>query len=170
VSWIVSLRGFREERGKRSVWEGILHSKDPTTFVIVLEDTAALIGIAIAAVGIALASWLEAPAFDAIASILIGVLLLCVGMVLGRETRSLLLGESASRDVVDSVRRIACAQPGVVDVSGPRTMHLGPESVHVDLDVHVADPCDAVDIARRIEAAVTDKHPEIRRVSLRFPA
>jgi cation diffusion facilitator family transporter len=170
ASWLVSLRGFRKERGERGVWEGILWSKDPTTFVVVLEDTAALIGIAIAAIGVALASWLDAPAFDAIASILIGVLLVCVGMVLGHETRSLLLGESASREVVDSVRQIAAAQAGVVDVRATRTMHLGPELVHVDLDVNIADPCTAVDVVRRIEDAVTRAHPVIRRVSVRFPA
>jgi len=170
ASWLVSMHGFREERGNRTVWEGIRHSKDPTTFVVVLEDSAALVGIAIAAIGITLAYWLHQPAFDAIASILIGVLLLGIGMVLGRETRSLLTGEAATGEVIDSVRRIACAQPGVVDVSSTRTMQLGPELVHVDLDVRVADPCTAVDIARRIEAAVTDKHPEIRRVPMRFPA
>jgi cation diffusion facilitator family transporter len=169
ISWLISLRGFRQIRRGRGVWETIEHSKDPTTFVVVLEDTAALLGIAVAAVGLALAHWLHAPAFDAIASIAIGVLLVIVGIVLGRETWSLLLGESASREVIESIRALAKAQPGVVDVRGPRTMHIGPESVHVDIDVSVDASASAVMVSRGIEAAVREKHPYVLRVSVRFP-
>ncbi len=169
VSWLISLRGFRRERGKRGIWEAIQRTKDPTTFVVVLEDSAALLGILIAAAGIALAKVFDQPAFDATASILIGLLLVASGIVLGRETWSLLLGESASREMVESIRTIARTQEGVVDVRMPRTMHLGPELVHVDLDVCLEPEASGVDASRRIEAAVRERHPEVRRVSLRFP-
>jgi cation diffusion facilitator family transporter len=169
ISWLVSVRAFRRIRGKRGTWEAIRRSKDPPTFVVILEDTAALAGIVAAAIGLALAYRFDAPWCDGAASIAIGALLVLVGIVLGRETRSLLLGESAAREVVESIRQIACAQPGVVDVRLPRTMHLGPELVHVDLDVRLDGDQDAIEASRRIEAAVRAKHPEIRRVSLRFP-
>ena len=169
ISWVVSLRGFRRVRGTRGVWEAIERSKDPTTFIVVLEDAAALVGILLAAAGITLARWLDAPVFDAVASILIGVLLLAVGAILGRETWSLLLGESAARAVVQSIRDLARAQPGVRDVRMPRTMHLGPELVHVDLDVWLDPSSNAEEISRRIEAAVQERHPQVRRVSFRFP-
>lgn len=168
-SWIVALRGFRKARGRRGIWDAIKRSKDPPTFVVVLEDSAALLGIAAAAAGLALSYWLHAPAFDAIASMVIGVLLLVVGVILGRETRSLLLGESASRETVDSIQALASAQPGVVDVRRPRTMHIGPDRVHVDLDVKVDPSASAVDISRQIEAAVCSAHPRVKHVSVRFP-
>jgi cation diffusion facilitator family transporter len=169
TSWLVALRGFRKARRGRGIWEAIKRSKDPTTFIVVLEDSAALLGLVVAAVGLVLAHWLRAPIFDAIASIVIGVLLVIVGIVLGRETWSLLLGESASREVIESIHALAKAQPGVRDARTPRTMHLGPELVHVDLDLAVEPSASAVDVSRRIEAAVREKHPEIRHVSVRFP-
>jgi divalent metal cation (Fe/Co/Zn/Cd) transporter len=169
ISWTVAFREFRKIRRGRGVWEAIQRSKDPTTFVVVLEDSAAILGIAAAATGLMLAHWLHQPAFDAIASIVIGVLLMAVGVVLGRETWSLLLGESASREVVESIRAIAVQQPGVVDARAPRTMHIAPQVVHVDLDLAIDPSASAVEVSRRIEAAVRDKHPDIRRVSVRFP-
>jgi cation diffusion facilitator family transporter len=169
ISWLVALRGFREMRGRRGAWEAIRRSKDPTTFVVVLEDTAALLGILLAATGLGLAHWFNAPAFDAIASIVIGVLLVVVGVILGRETWSLLLGESASREVVENIRALAKSQPGVLDAREPRTMHIGPDHVHVDLDIYLDTSASAVEVWRRIEAAVRDKHREVRRVSVRFP-
>ncbi|CAN5789259.1 cation diffusion facilitator family transporter [soil metagenome] len=169
ISLVISLRGFRAERGKRGVWETIERSKDPTTFVVVLEDSAALVGILVAATGVTLAVWFDAAIFDAIASIVIGVVLLGVGFVLGRETRSLLLGESASREMVASIRSIARAQPGVRDAQCPRTMHIGPRFVHVDLDVDIDGSSSGVDVSRRIEEAVRAKHPQVHRVSIRFP-
>jgi cation diffusion facilitator family transporter len=169
VSWVFAVRGFGKVRGRRGVWQAIKRSKDPTTFIILLEDTAALLGILAAAAGLALAHWLHAPVFDALASIAIGVLLVIVGVVLGRETWSLLLGESASGEIVESIRALAGAQPGVRDVRAARTMHIGPDVVHVDLDLVVEPSASAVDVSREIEAAVRDKHPEIHRVSVRFP-
>jgi cation diffusion facilitator family transporter len=170
VSWLFAVRGFGKVRGRRSVWEAIKRSKDPTTFMILLEDSAALLGVVAAAAGLALAHWLDAPVFDALGSIAIGVLLVVVGVVLGRETWSLLLGESASGEIVDSIRALATAQPGVRDVRAARTMHIGPDVVHVDLDLVVEPAASAVDVSRQIEAAIRDRHPQIRRVSVRFPA
>jgi cation diffusion facilitator family transporter len=169
ISWLVAQREFRKIRRGRGVWETIQRSKDPTTFVVVLEDSAALLGIVAAAAGLSLAHWLHMPAFDAIASIVIGILLVIVGIVLGRETWSLLLGESASRDVVESIRALALQQPGVLDARAPRTMHIAPQVIHVDLDLAIDPTASAVEVSRRIEAAVHDKHPDIRRVSFRFP-
>lgn len=169
ISWLISMRGFRRINRTRGVWDAIRASKDPTSFAVVLEDSAALIGVVLAATGITLAHVLDRPVYDAVASILIGVLLVGVGGILGRETWSLLLGESASAEVVESIRATARAEPGVRDVTLPRTMHLGPDLVHVDLDVEVEPGADVVEMSRRVEAAVRARHPQVRRLSFRFP-
>lgn len=173
ISWWIGVHAFRRENGRRSLWRAIRRSKDPTTFVVVLEDSAALIGIAVAAIGITLAHLLHAPALDAVASMVIGVLLCAIAAILARETWSLLLGESATPELVASIKEIAERQPGVIDAEPPRTMHLGPEIVHVDLDVHVdleRTSGELVETARRIEREICAEHPVIKRVSLRFPA
>ncbi len=171
MSWIVSMRGFRRARGPKGLWQAIRSSKDPSTFVIVLEDSAALVGIALAAAGITLAHLLEAPSYDAIASILIGGLLVGVGIVLGRETWSLLVGESAESELVREIQVLASARPPLMNADSPRTMYIGPDVLHVDLDIRVdrsASVGELVDTVRSLEAEVRDKHPAIRRLSLRF--
>jgi cation diffusion facilitator family transporter len=170
ISWVVSLHGFRRVRGQRGVWEAIVRSKDPTTFAVVLEDTAALIGIVLAAAGIGLSTWLGSSVFDAIASIAIGALLVTVGIVLGRETWSLLIGESASHEVVEAIREVARAYPGVLDVQAARTLHVGPDVVHVDLDLRVDPSSSIIETTRAIEAAVHERFPQVHRISFRFPA
>lgn len=169
ITWFISVHAFRRARGRRGAWEAIVHGKDPTTFVVVLEDSAALLGIIAAAAGLTLAIVLRDPVYDAIGSIVVGSLLVAIGIILGRETWSLLLGESASRELVESVRAIAAAHPGVLDVRPPRSMHLGPEHVHVDLELIVDPDADAIEASREIEDAIRAKHPLVGRVSVRFP-
>lgn len=171
TSWLISLRNFRKVRGQASVWEGIKRSKDPTTFVIVLEDSAALLGILVAATGMTLARFAGIPAADGAASIVIGLLLVAVAIVLGRETWSLLLGEAATPELVRSIRDLARAQPGIVDAHLPRTMHFGPDAVHVDLDVEVDGELRAaqlVDAVNQLEAKVRERYPVVHRVQVRF--
>jgi cation diffusion facilitator family transporter len=172
ASWIIAKRGFVQTYGEgMSMWQGIRTSKDPTQFCILLEDSAALAGIVIAAVGITLAHLLDAPAIDAVASILIGVLLCAVAVILGRETWSLVIGESAAPAIVESIQRIARAQHGVLDAGVPHTLHLGPNRIHVDLDVRL-DPAGSVDDAAAtvsaIEDAVRHEHPSVGHVAVRF--
>jgi cation diffusion facilitator family transporter len=173
ISWWIGLHTFRRENGRRNLWRAIRRSKDPTTFVVVLEDSAALIGIAVAAIGITLAHVLHMPALDAVASMVIGVLLCAIAAILGRETWSLLLGESATPELVASIKEIAERQPGILDAEPPRTMHMGPDIVHVDLDVQLdksRSGDELVETVRRLEEEVRRAHPMIKRLSLRFPA
>ena len=172
ISWAIATKGFRRARGRRSWWEGIERSKDPTTFTVVLEDSASLVGIALAAIALVLVRVLHDATWDALASVAIGVLLVVVALVLGRETYSLLLGESAEPELVGSIRAIAQEEPGFVSVAEPRTVHLAPDLVHVDLDV-AFDPDrtagELQEATRKLEELVHQHHPEIHRVSLRFP-
>ena len=102
---------------------------------------------------------------------LIGVLLLAVAIVLGRETWSLLLGEAANEDLVKSVRDLARNQPGIVTANAPITMHFGPDHVHVDLEVAVHPGLSArelVDTAHALEDKIRERHHVVWRVWLRF--
>jgi cation diffusion facilitator family transporter len=171
TSWIISMRGFRAPRKRHGLWRAIERSKDPTTFIVVLEDSAALLGIVVAATGLGLARAFQQPVWDAIASIVVGLLLVSVALILGRETRSLLLGESADPELVDSIRRVARSQAGVLEAARPRTMHIGPDVVHVDLDVRIDashSGRDVIETCKKIDAAVRAEHPSVRRVSLGF--
>jgi cation diffusion facilitator family transporter len=171
LSWFVSIRNFRRARGRLGVWEGIKRAKDPTTFVVVLEDSAALIGILVAALGLTATRYWGIAIADGAASIVIGVLLIVVAIVLGRETWSLLLGEAATPELVHSIRDLARNQPGIVNAHLPRTMHFGPEAVHVDLELEV-DPAmragELVETVNQLEEKVRERHPVVHRLQVRF--
>ncbi|MEO6776617.1 MAG: cation diffusion facilitator family transporter [Kofleriaceae bacterium] len=171
ISWRISMTSFGRLRGRRSLWSAIEQSKDPTTFVIVLEDSAALIGIGIAASCLTLAKLTGEPRFDAVGSILIGLLLVTSGIVLGRETWSLMIGESASQALIDDIQRIASQRTELAGVDAPRTLHLGPDQVHVDLDLHVRAEVTAQqlgELQRWLEREVHSAHPEVQRLSIRL--
>lgn len=171
TSWALAYRGFKATRGELGLWQGIKRSKDPTTFVVLLEDSAAVAGLAVAAIGITFARWLDLPILDGIASIVIGILLVVVAVIMARECRSLLLGEAAEHALVAKVRQIAQQDPAVAEASLPRTMHIGPDVVHVDLDVKLErdlTTSDIVDATHRIERAAREAHPRIRRLFVRL--
>lgn len=171
ISWLISMKSFGRVRGRKSLWTAIKQSKDPTTFVVVLEDSAALIGIAIAAACLALTKLTHEPRFDAAGSILIGLLLVTSGIVLGRETWSLMIGESASPSLVDDIQRIARQRTELAEVQKPRTLHLGPDHIHVDLDVHAHADVTAQQLGELLhwlENAVHEAHPEVQRLSIRL--
>jgi cation diffusion facilitator family transporter len=171
LSLVVSWRSFRRTRRGLGVWEGIRRAKDPTTFVVVLEDSAALVGLVLAGLGLTGARYLGLAWADGAASIAIGVLLVAIAIILGRETWSLLLGEAANEDLVKSVRDMARNQPGIVTANAPITMHFGPDHVHVDLEVEVdrsQTVGELVDTTRALENKIRERHPVVWRVWLRF--
>ncbi|HEY6032706.1 MAG TPA: cation transporter, partial [Kofleriaceae bacterium] len=171
ISWSISMKSFGRVRGRKSLWKAIEQSKDPTTFVVVLEDSAALIGLAIAALTLAIATWTGEPRVDAVGSILIGLLLVTSGIVLGRETWSLMIGESASPKLVADIERIAREREELIEVATPRTLHLGPDHVHVDLDVQARGDVSARELGEllhALERSVRAAHPEVGRISIRL--
>ena len=171
VSWLISMKSFGRVRGRRGLWTAIKQSKDPTTFVVVLEDSAALLGILVAVGGITLSLVFGDPRFDAAGSLVIGCLLVTSGIVLGRETWSLMIGESASPKLVAEIQQIAQQRVELGDVQLPRTLHLGPDHVHVDLDVTPPPETSAKalgDAIKWIEATLHEAHPEVSRISIRL--
>jgi cation diffusion facilitator family transporter len=151
ISLAVALRAFKRAKGRQSTWQAVRRSKDPTTFVVPFEDSAALLGLVVAALGVFLSHQLQMPVFDGVASIVIGTILCAVAAVLLRESKGLLVGESAEPEVVATIRRVAGAEPAVTTVGRVLTMHLGPEEILVNLEVQFRREASAAELATSID-------------------
>ncbi len=177
VLWI-ALRAFREIKGTKSTWEEIRTTKDPTTFVVLFEDTAALAGLLVAFAGIYLGHRFHNPYFDGAASLLIGVILMAVAGFLGFESKGLLIGEGASAETLHSIRTLAEADPAVREVTNLLTMYFGPHTVLLTLEVAFAAGLPASErtsAVARLEERIRGRHPAIKHVfiearSLEVPA
>jgi cation diffusion facilitator family transporter len=164
VSWTVALREFNAEKGEFGYLEAIRKSKDPTTYTVLVEDTVAILGLAIAFVGILLAQLLDEPRLDGLASVLIALLLGAVAIFLARESKNLLIGEPALPEVRDAILRVAQADAAIRKANGVVTTQFGPNQVIASLSVEFADHLTANDIehcVERIEAAIQKDHPEV---------
>jgi cation diffusion facilitator family transporter len=163
-SWTLALREFRAAKGPRGYFEAVHESKDPTMFMVLFEDSAALLGILIALAGIAASEVLNLPVLDGIASVGIGLVLGTVALFLARESKSLLIGEPAQSNVVSSICAIARAQPGIEHSNGLFTVHIGPDQVVAAISADFVDTLSAGDVERivaAVEARVRAMHPQI---------
>jgi len=138
-SWFVALKTFRKMKGKMGYFEAFRRSKGPTTFTVLFEDTAALIGLFIALTGIFLAHQLNIPELDGAASILIGVVLAVSAWLLGRETKGLLLGETADPRLRENVLNIAQQDAAVYSANGVLTEQMGAHQVIASLSLEFKD-------------------------------
>ena len=164
VSWFVALKAFRKTKGEQGYFETFRRSKDPTTFTVLFEDTAALCGLFIALIGIYLAHTLNIPELDGVASILIGIVLAVSAILLGRETKGLLLGESAAPELRNNILLIAQEDVAVLSANGVLTEQMGAHQVLASLSLEFEDNLSSDDIeacVNRIEAKIKQIHPEI---------
>ena len=167
ISWYFGWLAFAKTRRGRSVLDAIRRSKDPTSFTVLLEDSAALTGLVVAFVGVFLGHEFGMPYFDGIASIVIGVLLCMVALLLGNESKSLLIGEAADADTLRGITEIAKADPHVEGVTKLLTIYMGPDDVAATLELNFKDNISAVQLrhsVRNIELAIREKFPKIKRV------
>jgi cation diffusion facilitator family transporter len=133
-SFVIGFRNFRRSAEGRRFWAAIREGKDPTLFTVVLEDTADIIGIVLAFLGVFLSHRLNAPWLDGAASIGVGLVLAAVAVVLIIQTKALLIGERADPRVVRAITQAATTLPGA-HVRRIRTMQMSTEEVLVTLDV-----------------------------------
>ncbi|TDU32662.1 cation diffusion facilitator family transporter [Panacagrimonas perspica] len=164
ASWWVALRQFKAAKGSLGYYEAFRHSKDPPSFMVLFEDSAALLGIAIAALGIFAATTLDAPVFDGIASILIGLVLAGTAALLARESKSLLIGERADRRLSASIMRIAEEQRPIFSANGLLTIQLAPNQIVAALSLEFADDIRASEIEERVhtlDLRIRERHPEV---------
>jgi len=166
-SWVVSARQFNARRGSQGIYQAFRRSKDPPSFLVFFEDSAAVIGIAIAAAGTFASVELRQPVYDGAASILIGLLLAGVAALLAQESKSLLIGERADRGLSDSVLSIAGAVDGVAHANGLLTFQLAPDQILIALSLEFRDDLRAPEIESAVvelERRLREAHPEVMTV------
>ncbi|KKC25392.1 cation diffusion facilitator family transporter [Sphingomonas sp. SRS2] len=158
ASWLLAVREFSNARGELGWWTAIHRSKDPPSFIVLFEDSAAMFGLLVAGVGITLSLHTGDPRWDGVASIVIGVALAGVALALARESKGLLIGEAADPALEAAVRAAIDRRPEVSGVNEITTIHIGPRNIFLGLSV---DFVDQVPVGR-IEAMIAEAETELR--------
>jgi cation diffusion facilitator family transporter len=165
-SWTIAYREISKASGGRSLRDAVLRSKDPSVVTVLLEDSAALIGLTAAFLGILLAQLTGDPRFDGIGSIAIGITLTCVALFLASESRGLLVGERASDAVTDMVRGIIEGEEAVQALESLRTMHLGPDHVVLTARVRFNDSANITGAIAKIKNELIRADPLLADVTI----
>ncbi len=166
-AWSVAYRQFKLEKGKGGFFRAVHASKDPTTFTVLFEDSAAMLGLIIAFVGIFLGDLLDNPYLDGAASILIGVVLMGVASFLAFESKGLLLGEAVDDETLKGIGRIAEEDPAVIRGIRPLTMHFGPHDVLLAMELEFEPGLSSEDAAaaiERLDKTIRSEHPQIKHI------
>jgi cation diffusion facilitator family transporter len=164
ATWWIALRSFKGDRRYAELFEAFRDSKDPPSFMVLFEDSAALIGLLIAFAGTFLSVKLDLPVLDGVASILIGLVLAAIASILARETKSLLIGEPADQSIIDAITRLAEEMEGIAHANGILTVHLAPSQIMVALSLEFADELKTPEIEGKVselERRVRRLHPEV---------
>lgn len=167
IAWHMALKEVLARGKGESIWRSIRDSKDLSVITVLLEDTAALLGLLIAFLGIFFGHLLDNPYLDGLASVMIGLVLAVVALILLWESRELLLGESADPEVVAGIRRLTVDDPDVVGVNHVLTMHFGPNEVLLNLELQFRNDISADDLVStvvRLEKAIREQHPFVQRI------
>lgn len=166
-SLFVAYREFRNLHPTGSILSNIIKSKDPATFAILIEDSAAVTGLMIALLGVFISTELNNPYFDGGASILIGLLLLAVASFLARETKGLLMGEPANPEILKRIEVILKDHKSVKRYALPKSIHLGPESILVVVELDLVDDLkfsSAKDLLSGIKKEIKQHCPRVTHV------
>ncbi len=166
-AWYFAWKEFRKIKGEQGYYEAVRKEKDPTTFVVLFEDSAAMLGLIVAFVGIWLGDVTGYLLWDGIASIVIGVILAVTAAWLAYETKGLLIGESASPEIVNGISELARSSENIRSVNETLTMHVGPEYVLLNLSVDFKNSLDAEKIEQSISELtkkIKNRYPSIKRV------
>ncbi|WP_375249177.1 cation diffusion facilitator family transporter [Sphingomonas sp.] len=169
-SWTLAMREFNATRGNAGWWKAIRASKDPAGFMVLFEDSAALAGLVLAAIGVWASHHFAEPRLDGAASIAIGALLAAVALLLAREAKGLLIGESADAGLITTIRETLARRPQIRAVNHVRTIHTAPEAIFVAISADFADELTMGDGERLIEDIERELHdllPQLASIYIR---
>lgn len=133
AAFIFALKEFKKVKGQLTYMEAVKQGKDPSLFVVLFEDGAALLGLLIALMGIFLVQFTGNAIFDGIASVVIGIILAVTAILLARETKGLLIGESADPEIVKSIKEMVDQIDPIERTNEVLTMHMGPNYILVNV-------------------------------------
>ncbi len=173
AAWYYAFKEFTKTKGKWGYIEAIKREKDPSMFIVLFEDSAAMLGLAIAFLGIFLYQITGTPVYDGGASIIIGCILGGTAIWLAYETKGLLIGESAKAEIVEAIKKHAEKHAIVENVNEILTMHMGPDFVLVNLSLDFSDTSLAKDVEKTIsdiDKKLKKQFPEIKRVFIEAEA
>jgi cation diffusion facilitator family transporter len=167
TTWVFGWKAFSAERRGKGVLETIHDSKDPSSFTVLLEDSAALLGLVFAFLGIFLGQQLGLSYLDGAASVVIGLLLCGVAVLMVYESKGLLIGEGLDSDTLKSIRLLVQADPAVERVKHLHTMYLGPHEVLLTIELRFKSSISALEVrraVRRIREAIQSQHRDVTQI------
>lgn len=170
ASWAIAVREFDRSRGEQTWWQAIHRSKDPPGFIVLFEDSAALIGLVIAAVGVWASIHFADPRIDGVASVLIGCVLAGVAVLLARESKELLIGEAADPVLIARIRDMLDRHPRIDAVNHIRTIHTSPQAIFVAISADFDDNLrmgDAETLIEELEGRMKALSPWITSIYIR---
>ncbi|RUM92048.1 MAG: cation transporter [Thiothrix sp.] len=166
-AWLFAFKEFNRTRGKLGYIEAVQRGKDPSLFVVLFEDSAAMLGLVVAMVGIFLAQLTGLAWFDGLASVIIGLILGGTAWWLAYETKGLLIGESANVKVIQGIRSLMNEIPQINHINEVLTMHMGPDFILVNISADFDDNIRAGEIEKAIaqlDIKIKKQFPEVKRV------
>jgi cation diffusion facilitator family transporter len=158
---------FNKARGTTRAFAAVKQGKDPTLFVVLFEDSAAMLGLMIAFIGIALAQYTGQPWWDGVASVAIGGVLGMTAFWLAYETKGLLIGERAEKRIVDGIKAIIAEEKGVIKANEILTLHMGPEFILANISLEFSDQLktgELENIIRNLDRIIKSQFPRVKRV------
>ena len=167
AAWYFALTEFTKAKGKWGYIEAVQRGKDPILFVVLFEDSAAMLGIVVAFLGVLLVDLTGILIFDGIASIIIGLILGGTAVWLAYETKGLLIGESANEMVIEGIREIILTYDGIDNLNEVLTMHMGPDFILVNVSIDFRDNIPASDLEdtiARMDTQIKEKFPTVKRI------
>lgn len=167
AAWYVAFREFKKVKGNLGFVRAVRESKDPTTFTVLFEDSAAMLGLIVAFVGVFLGHTLGIPELDGLASVVIGVILCGVASFLAYESKGLLIGEGLDPQTRADITKFVEADPDVERLVRALSLHFGPTDVLLTLEIafrpglSAAEAAGAID---RLDKAIRAEHPEVKHL------
>lgn len=167
ASWCVAFQEFGKQKGNTGYIRAVHEGKDPSIFVVLFEDSAAMLGLIVAFVGILLGHLTGNPYFDGLASVIIGLILGGTALWLAYETKGLLIGESAQTHIIKGIKEIAATYKEIEQVNEVLTMHMGADSILLNLSADFVDTLSAAEVEttiQRLDSRIKQAYPEVKRI------
>jgi cation diffusion facilitator family transporter len=167
AAWRFALGQFSRAKGKWGYIQAVKRGKNPSLFVVLFEDSAAMLGLLAAFLGVYLTQATGNHIYDGLASMVIGIILGGTAIWLAYETKGLLIGESANREIVHGIRIIASSFPEIETVNEVLTLHMGPDYVLANISLDFTDTVPAgqvEDVLQQIRTAIKEEYPHVKRV------